>query len=286
MYFCYILRSLNEKYKNETYIGFTDDPLHRIRQHNGLIKGGAKFTKRKRPWKIVLVISNFPNKIIALKFEWAWQNPFKSTLISKDIENIEIPNKNNKKKYFTSLEFKLKALNILINSKIFEKIYLNIYIFDDIKETMQLNDTKIIIKVTEETFKDEIEKKIFNENNNISLELIDLLPNEISDKCILCEDDININSKNKFKNKINGDSSFNSESQNENNDNENENELNDEYIVNCPKCFSKFHMFCIANSNLDKINEFALIPKDTKCIICDKISLWSEWTKNLTNYNI
>ena len=205
MYFCYILRSLNEKYKNETYIGFTDDPLHRIRQHNGLIKGGAKFTKRKRPWKIVLVISNFPNKIIALKFEWAWQNPFKSTLTSKEIINIEIPVRKNKKKYFNSLEFKLKALNILINSKIFEKIYLNIFIFDDIKEIMQLNDTKIITKVTEETFKEEITKKIFNENNNISFETTDLLPNEISDKCILCEDDINIISKSKFKNKKNDD---------------------------------------------------------------------------------
>ena len=288
MYFCYILRSLNEKYKNETYIGFTDDPLHRIRQHNGIIKGGAKFTKRKRPWKIVLVISNFPNKIIALKFEWAWQNPFKSTLISKDIENIEIPVKKNKKKYFNSLEFKLKALNILMNSKVFEKIYLNIFIFDDIKEIMELNDKKIIIKVTEENFKDEIAKKIFNENNNISFETIDLLPNEISDKCILCEDDINKVSKSKIKNKINEDSSFNSESQNEKDDNENndtDNNLNDEYIVSCPKCFSKFHMFCVANSTLDKYKEFALIPKDTKCIICEKISIWSEWTKNLTNYN-
>ena len=47
MYFCYILRSENQKYQNETYIGFTDDPIHRIRQHNGLIKGGAKFTKRR-----------------------------------------------------------------------------------------------------------------------------------------------------------------------------------------------------------------------------------------------
>ena len=288
MYFCYILRSLNEKYKNETYIGFTDDPLHRIRQHNGIIKGGAKFTKRKRPWKIVLVISNFPNKIIALKFEWAWQNPFKSTLISKDIENIEIPVKKNKKKYYNSLEFKLKALNILINSKVFEKIYLNIFIFDDIKEIMELNDTKIIIKVNEETFKDEIAKIILNENNNISFETIDLLPNEISDKCILCDDDINKVSKSRFKNKINEDSSFNSESQNEKDDNENndsDNNLNDEYIVNCPKCFSKFHMFCVANSTLDKYKEFALIPKDTKCIICEKISIWSEWTKNLTNYN-
>ncbi len=279
---------MNEKYKNETYIGFTDDPLHRIRQHNGIIKGGAKFTKRKRPWKIVLVISNFPNKIIALKFEWAWQNPFKSTLISKDIENIEIPVKKNKKKYYNSLEFKLKALNILINSKVFEKIYLNIFIFDDIKEIMELNDTKIIIKVNEETFKDEIAKIILNENNNISFETIDLLPNEISDKCILCDDDINKVSKSRFKNKINEDSSFNSESQNEKDDNENndsDNNLNDEYIVNCPKCFSKFHMFCVANSTLDKYKEFALIPKDTKCIICEKISIWSEWTKNLTNYN-
>ena len=111
MYFCYILRSLNEKYKNETYIGFTDDPLHRIRQHNGLIKGGAKFTKRKRPWKIVLVISNFPNKIIALKFEWAWQNPFKSTLTSKEIINIEIPVRKNKKKFFYLIKIKIKDLN-------------------------------------------------------------------------------------------------------------------------------------------------------------------------------
>ena len=40
-------------------------------------------------------------------------------------------------------------------------------------------------------------------------------------------------------------------------------------------------MFCVAISNLEKNKEFALIPKDTQCIICEKISIWSEWIKSL-----
>ena len=114
MFFCYILRCLNDKYKNITYIGFTDNPLYRINQHNGLINGGAKFTRLRRPWKLVLVISNFPNKIVALKFEWAWQNPFKSIFTRDEVDNIEIPKKINKKKFYNSLDFKLQVLNILI----------------------------------------------------------------------------------------------------------------------------------------------------------------------------
>jgi len=87
MFFCYLLKSANDKYLDETYIGFTDNPLKRLRQHNGLIKGGAKKTSRKRPWELVLVVSAFPNKILALKFEWAWQNPFTSKLTSDFVKN-------------------------------------------------------------------------------------------------------------------------------------------------------------------------------------------------------
>lgn len=86
MYFCYLLKSQNEKYKDDTYIGFTDDPLKRLRQHNGIIKGGAKKTSHKRPWVIVIVISNFPNKILALKFEWAWTNPLISNFTSENVK--------------------------------------------------------------------------------------------------------------------------------------------------------------------------------------------------------
>lgn len=86
MFFCYLLKSNHEKFKDETYIGFTDNPLKRLRQHNGLIKGGAKKTSKKRPWSLVLVISNFPNKILALKFEWAWQNPFTSKFTAETVK--------------------------------------------------------------------------------------------------------------------------------------------------------------------------------------------------------
>ncbi len=85
MFFCYLIKSCNDKFQDYTYIGFTDDPIKRIKQHNGIIKGGAKETSKKRPWELVIVISNFPNKILALKFEWAWQNPFTSRLCSETV---------------------------------------------------------------------------------------------------------------------------------------------------------------------------------------------------------
>ncbi|RKO93358.1 hypothetical protein BDK51DRAFT_8745, partial [Blyttiomyces helicus] len=77
-YGCYLLTSLKKTCKNHAYVGSTPNPLRRIRQHNGEIKGGAKKTERKRPWDMVLVVHGFPNKYAALQFEWAWQNPQRS----------------------------------------------------------------------------------------------------------------------------------------------------------------------------------------------------------------
>lgn len=67
MYHVYLLR---HTLRNRTYIGFTTNPKRRIRQHNGEIKGGAKYT-RKGTWKYVAIISGFKNKRSALQFEWA-----------------------------------------------------------------------------------------------------------------------------------------------------------------------------------------------------------------------
>lgn len=307
MFFCYILASLNEKYQNITYIGFTDNPLHRIRQHNGEIKGGAKFTKRRRPWKLILVVSNFPNKIAALKFEWAWQNPFCSNFIKEDIENkLTIPKLNKKKlyNYYSSIKLKLEVLNVLINSKVFERINLNINIFDNfplddicISDILKLNITKIIKIINIEEFKNIMnknknEKKLDMEDNSINegidKELLSFEGLNIPDKCLICEESFNFDDNNK-KNEKNGNYSDASEgmlAENYVNEENVQKEKNDtkEYIVKCQICKSPFHMICLANYELEKNNDiFNLVPKKADCFVCGKSFIWGDWVRNYTS---
>ena len=95
-YACYLLASSNPSHKDNTYVGFTNRPARRIRQHNGELKMGAFRTKRWRPWEMVLFVSGFPSKIAALQFEWAWQNPRKSRLVwqaARGLTNVGPPYK-------------------------------------------------------------------------------------------------------------------------------------------------------------------------------------------------
>ena len=64
---CYLLKS---EICNRTYIGITNNIKKRIRQHNGEICGGAKYTNSNRPWKVVLTLSGFSSKNQALSFEY------------------------------------------------------------------------------------------------------------------------------------------------------------------------------------------------------------------------
>ena len=318
MFFCYILRCLNDKYKNITYIGFTDNPLYRINKHNGLINGGAKFTRLKRPWKLVLVISNFPNKIVALKFEWAWQNPFKSIFTKDEVDNIEIPKKVNKKKYYNSLDFKLQVLNILINSKLFEKIYLKIYIFDEVNELIKIKDKHLIENVNEENFKEiiEKEKQNFNSNNNIDKNDETIENENLNDKCLICGELLKNNNLieekkiNEVSNEIeNNNINFISFSQPIINNSFLEKNIfsqqpsllkntkskkiieedniffTNKYIVKCPFCLNKYHMFCTAESALNIEKNLGLIPKNAVCPLCERETKWSDWIKELTDFN-
>ena len=71
---CYILRST---VANRIYIGYTVNFPRRIRQHNGEIVGGAKRTKRWRPWMPVCIIRGFYESSSALRFEYRLQHPHK-----------------------------------------------------------------------------------------------------------------------------------------------------------------------------------------------------------------
>ena len=69
-HYCYLLRSLNQKFLAKTYFGYTTDVNRRLRQHNGEIAGGARKTINFRPWKLVMYIKDFPDWHNALQFEW------------------------------------------------------------------------------------------------------------------------------------------------------------------------------------------------------------------------
>jgi structure-specific endonuclease subunit SLX1 len=68
MSFVYCLYStINHR---RTYIGATKNVKRRVRQHNGEIKGGAKYTRSHRPWKLAWYIQGFPSWRSALSCEW------------------------------------------------------------------------------------------------------------------------------------------------------------------------------------------------------------------------
>lgn len=70
-YNCYII--FNDNY---SYVGITNNLNNRIRQHNSIIKGGAKYTTMinsiiNSKWYYACYVKGFKNKIDALRFEWA-----------------------------------------------------------------------------------------------------------------------------------------------------------------------------------------------------------------------
>ena len=81
MPYCYALWQPGLERGGRTYVGYTTDPLRRLRQHNGEIKGGARRTRTggKGTWEILFVIEvevpePSPTKLFgkheALSLEW------------------------------------------------------------------------------------------------------------------------------------------------------------------------------------------------------------------------
>jgi predicted GIY-YIG superfamily endonuclease len=89
MYFCYILRNTDDKYKKLTYNGYTTDPFNRLRCHNGEICGGAKYTHNKGIWEIYVLLTGFKDNHNALSCEWRIKHPTNSRIRPKKYCGIE-----------------------------------------------------------------------------------------------------------------------------------------------------------------------------------------------------
>ena len=65
MFVVYILKS-----HNCSYIGMTNDFFRRWQQHNGILQGGATYTKKYNDWLPICIIDGFKTKQEAMQCEW------------------------------------------------------------------------------------------------------------------------------------------------------------------------------------------------------------------------
>ena len=82
VYFVYILQSLKD---GSYYVGSTQNLDERINRHNG---GRSKYTKAKRPWKVVYH-EEFPDRSSALKREKQIKRQKRKGFIEKLFKNFE-----------------------------------------------------------------------------------------------------------------------------------------------------------------------------------------------------
>ena len=108
---CYLVGSRNPAMRGRTYVGFTVDPPRRIRQHNGVLASGAKYTRRLRPCSMLLVVHGFPSKVQALQFEWAWQKPRLSRAVRETAAALGVSDKSSSVMNKTKLVMAMCALS-------------------------------------------------------------------------------------------------------------------------------------------------------------------------------
>lgn len=113
-YKCYII--FNDNY---SYVGITNNLKKRIRQHNGEIKGGAKYTSLINDslatnWNYACYVDGFKTKNDALKFEWALKHikpKYKTGIINRIYKLIILLNKEKwTKSSPSSLNYKLEVV--------------------------------------------------------------------------------------------------------------------------------------------------------------------------------
>ena len=284
MYGVYLLKSLPKK--SCFYVGSTPDPHRRLRQHNGeLARGGAYRTKKKgyRPWKMVLYVFGFPNKISALQFEHAWQHAYQTRHIP--FEKRLNPGKRHTGSG-TSLHSKVANCRLLLNSEGFNRLGLKVVIFDSsvydawlknkygvpVPEDLQI-DVRIANLETQETTTAgaAADNAVASGNYNQLKEFMEYnstfqntyfqkckelysKPDELR-TCKVCDKQVDV-----------------------------EDGLHTMCVCGQSNCTCIYHLSCLSEKFLEaeeekmadrSTDEFHVLPKMGKCIGCNKINFWN-----------
>lgn len=123
-YFCYLLKSHAKPNSQSTYVGFATNPYRRLRQHNGELAAGAFHTSKYRPWRHVVIVGGFPNKVSALQFEWQWQHPHLSRLVFRKAEVKSLAKRKGPRS-------KLQILALLLSMLLWKQLNLHVFNLDE-----------------------------------------------------------------------------------------------------------------------------------------------------------
>lgn len=78
MWWVYVIQSSQQRFTKRGasapgfhYVGSTTDPARRLRQHNGEIKGGGRYTAKHRPWEPRALYGPYADRSEAFRAEMA-----------------------------------------------------------------------------------------------------------------------------------------------------------------------------------------------------------------------
>ncbi|KAG5438789.1 hypothetical protein PCANB_002509 [Pneumocystis canis] len=286
-YGCYLLKSESIQ---STYIGSTNNPLKRLKQHNGEIASGTHKTIRGRPWNMVCLVYGFPSVVSGLQFEWAWQNPHMTlkmqenerirlhTYTNKHSNNDLIKNISRKQGLRVSLKMRIRVLYNMLTMNAWKNWPLKIKIFDQytwkLWETLHNSvDIKIFPWLVPEfdiSKENNLDSKKIQDQRYSFLEKIDLNQDEMSQAafrilkkikekntnlCMICRNPCNppeLNSNNAAS----------------------------EYsrLIICPTedCLSIFHLLCLARWKQSSEIGNNILINSYKCLSCKKNIIWGD----------
>ena len=120
------------KYNNLSYVGMTNDFLNRWQQHNGILSGGAKYTKKGCNWYPICIIDGFKNKSEAMQCEWKLKS--KRPRLSRKFKGPK-----GRVEYLNLL---LKDKRWTTNSPIIKQQNLKVYIDEEYKDLIDCWNTE------------------------------------------------------------------------------------------------------------------------------------------------
>lgn len=137
-FYCYIINNQNDR----TYNGYTVDLVKRLKQHNNIIKGGARATSNRGPWNYLFIMTskNWDCISTAMQHEWSIKYPTRKRPRPKEY-NGKLGRLRSLKHVFDHMEsLGCCDVNCYVRCEYYEMMkemtsqyeFINIYVLDDL----------------------------------------------------------------------------------------------------------------------------------------------------------